>query len=78
MTVSNASRKLIIESYNNGNGIKQLSNMFNIKYCTIYAIIAVYKKEDRFEQKLKGDQRKKNLDQVHIETIKGWIGNDCG
>ena len=78
MTVSNASRKLIIESYNNGNGIKQISNMFNIKYCTIYAIIAVYKKEDRFEQKLKGGQRKKKLDQVHIEAIKGWIDNDCG
>ena len=32
MTVSNAVRKLIIESYNNGNGINQISNMFNIKY----------------------------------------------
>ena len=51
--------------------------MFNIKYFTIYAIIAVYKKEGRFEQKLKGGQRKKKLHQAQIEAIKGWIDNNC-
>ena len=40
----------------NGNTIKQISSLCNVKYPTVYTIINVYKKEDRVETKLKEEQ----------------------
>ena len=61
MKISDDIRKLIVESYLHGHGNKQISSMFNVKYQTVCTIISVYKKESRFEKKLKGGQRKKVL-----------------
>ena len=78
MTVTNEMRKVIVESYTNGYGVKQISSMLNLKYTTVYAIISIFQKEDRIVQKVKGGQRKKRLNEMHINAIKGWIDNDCG
>ena len=43
----------------------------------MYAIIGVYRKEDRIEQKVKGEQRKKKLSKMHVDTIRMWIDDDC-
>ena len=52
MTVTNEKRKIIIESYVNGYCVKQISQILNVKYSTVYAIISIYQKEDRIEQKI--------------------------
>ena len=58
ITVTNEKRKIIIESCVNGYCVNQVSKMLNVKYSTAYAIISNYQKEDRIEQKLKGEQGK--------------------
>ena len=77
MTITNEKKKNIIESYVNGYCVKQISQMLNVKFSTVYAI-SIYQKEDRIEQKLKGGQRKKKLNGVHVEAIRCMIDNDCG
>ena len=78
MPVSDDIRKLIIESYLNGECIKHISAMFGIKYYTVNAIITVYKKEDRYKKKKKGGIRNKKLGNEQINAIKLWIDEDCG
>ena len=51
--------------------------MLNLKYSTVYAIIGVYRKEDRIDQKVKGGQRKKRLSKMHVDAICIWIDDDC-
>jgi len=51
---------MIIESHLRGYWANQISAMQNLNYSTVYAIIGVYRREDRIEQKVKGGQRKKN------------------
>ena len=75
MKVPNDIRSLIIKSYMNGNTIKQISSVCNVKYPTVN--INVYKKEDRVETKLKGGVRKKKLNEKHVNAIRSWIDEDC-
>jgi len=78
MRVEDNIRKLIVESHISGHSTKQISTFLNIKYSTIYAIIKVYQKEDRFDAKLKGGKRYKKINENHIHAIRSWIDEDCG
>lgn len=77
MTITDETRKLIVTSYLKGNSKKQIASMFNVKYHTICAIIKVYEKENRYEQKLKGGVRKRSLEENHIQAIRSWIDENC-
>ena len=69
MTIHNEIHKLIIESYLNDHGKKEISSMFNVKYNTVNPIINVYNKEDRYVQKQKGGERTKKLSNGHYEIL---------
>ena len=65
--LSNDIRKRIVDSYLNGHSKKEISTIMNVKISTVYAVIAVYLKEDRVESRLKGGVRKKALHDVHVQ-----------
>ena len=51
--------------------------MFGIKKPALYAIINIYKSENRVTKKLKGGNRKKALSGEHIQFLKNWIDEDA-
>ena len=59
MIITNDVRKRAIEAYINGHKISQIASMFGIKKPALYAIINIYKFENRVTKKLKGGNRKK-------------------
>jgi transposase len=75
--ISNDLRKRIIDSYINGYSKKEISEIFNIKISTIYAIIDVYLKEGRINASKKGGQRRKSLDLTHEMSLREWIDEDA-
>jgi len=75
--VSNDLRKIIVDSYNNGNSQKEISRITGVNLSTIYSIIKIYIKENRVESKVKGGDRRKSLSAEQIDSLKCWIDEDC-
>ncbi|KAK9708325.1 hypothetical protein QE152_g27281 [Popillia japonica] len=56
--ISNERRRLIIEAYNRGENMKNLSTMFDVKCNTVRKIVTVYQNEGRINKNPKGQYEK--------------------
>lgn len=74
--ISNERRRLIIEAYNRGENMKNLSTMFDVKYNTVRKIVTVYQNEGRINKNPKG-HRPKKLAINEKEQICDWVDENC-
>lgn len=74
--LSNDVRKRIIDSYNDGNSSKSISNFFGIPRTTIDSVIKIYNSTFRIFRGNSGGSKKKISDDVGCE-IRSWIDQDC-
>lgn len=65
--ISNHLRKIIVDSYNSGHRKKEISQIFNVKLPTVYAIIGIYTKEGKINFNKKGGQRPRKLNSVILQ-----------
>jgi transposase len=76
--LTNVDRKRIIDAYLTGNSMTSISELFKVHKSTVSRIIKAYVDENRYKRKPKGGIRRKSLNDVQKETIKGLVEDNCG
>ena len=76
-TLSNEDRHRIVNSYQSGNSVADISRIMAIKRTTVHEVIKKYMKNGTFERLKRGKPRVSKLDNDQIMKIKEWIDQDC-
>lgn len=77
MGINNETRKRLIEMYNEGKTVTDISTIFNLKRTTVSSIISVYIKHGRDTKNFASGRRKLLNDDI-VNYIKQEINENCG
>ena len=76
--LSDKTRRLICKNLEEGrNDIQGLAITFNVSYSTVDRIWTRFSETGEYKSKRKGGNRKKKLNQLHIDYIKELIDENC-
>lgn len=76
-TLSNEDRSRIINSYLRKDSVNDISRIMEIKRTTVHEVIKSYMKNGSSEKLTRGRPQYSKLNSEQIETIKGWIDENC-
>jgi transposase len=75
--ISDLDRQRIVNSYSAGQSAKSISEVLGIGKSAIYAVLKIYKQENRVEAKKRGGHQTKKLSDEHKQQIKSWVDENC-
>lgn len=75
--ITNEMRKLIIQNYNNGKTMFEISQIFTLPKRTIISIVRIYKKEGRVEKLSMGGSRKHKITEEIQNFVRAKVDEKC-
>jgi transposase len=75
--LSNDTRRLIINAYNNQNSVEEIAILFECHKKTVQRIVDIYQSEGRVVGKPSGGCKRKILGDEHKRAIQSYVSEDC-
>ncbi|OAF66272.1 hypothetical protein A3Q56_05999, partial [Intoshia linei] len=70
-------RRRIIDQYEQGRRLTEISNIFDMPMSTVKNILTVFKKEGRIEKKARGGKRHNKITPAIVDYIQDLVDNQC-